>query len=125
MAEPFATVDDIIPAPPADRLEEAQDKLDEASIEIRANYPSIDRRIANGDLDPDAAKVVTVRMVKRALEIKTLPGVDSATGQTGPFMSTLRFTSPDGAVYLSKADKRMLAPKKKAFSIYPGGIGKR
>lgn len=125
MGEDFAHAVDLQkhwPSLTADQFEDATQKLHEASIEIRALYPDVDRRIASGALGPDVPKLVVCRMVKRAMEAPAdgMTGVSSATAQTGPFSQTLSFTNPDGAVYLTKADKRLLAGRSgRAFTIHP------
>lgn len=130
MATPFATLPDLRghwSKLPVDREDEAVTKLEEAAVEIRGNFPNIDTRIADGSLDPDNAKLVSVRMVKRAMDVATPAGVDSRTGQMGPFVTTESFTNPDGNMYLSKADRRLLSPvnHRQAFTIHPGGVGRR
>lgn len=127
MAGDFATLADLKlhwSKLPTDREADAAQKLHEASVEIRGLYPRIDGRIASGDLDADVAKLVACRMVKRAIDGRgeDMVGVNSATAQTGPFTQTLQFTNPDGSVYLSRADKRLLAGGRsaRAFTIHPG-----
>lgn len=133
MAEPFATLEDLRkhwPAMPVADAE-AEQKLHEASVEIRGNFPGIDERVSSGALDLDIVKLVVNRMAKRALEspAEERQGVAQATAQSGPFSQTLQFTNPDGNMYLSKADRRLLSPKNEnagqAFSLFPGGVGRR
>lgn len=108
---------------------EAAQKLHEASIEIRGNYPDLDRRIAvpieAGGMDPEIPKLVACRMVKRSMTAPDdhMAGVDQVQQSAGPFGQTLRFTNPDGNIYLSKGDRNLLKasrPKGKAFTIHPG-----
>lgn len=131
MAPPFANVDDLRKhwaELPADREDEAAQKLIEASIEIRALYPDADARIAALTLDPDVPKLVVCRMVKRAMDNASRGGMDgigSVQESAGPFAQTLNFTNPDGNLYLSKSDKRLLAagrPGRKAWTIHPAGV---
>lgn len=134
MAEPFSTIASFKlhwAALPEDRVAEATKKLREASIKVRTQFPDVDARIAAGTLDPEVPELVVNEMVKRAMDTPQgadLAGVAQATGQTGPFATTFQFTNPDGNLYLSRDDRRMLAagrPGKsgKAFSIHPGGLG--
>lgn len=125
----YATLADLKahwPALPASREAEAQQKLTEASIEVRALFPDIDGRMTAGALAWEVPRLVVCRMVKRAMDLpsESMAGVDSATHQTGPFTQTLNFTNPDGNIYLSKADRRLLTEvrTRRAFTIHPGGI---
>lgn len=103
-------------------------KLHEASVEVRALYPDVDARIASGALDADVPRLVVSRMVKRALRSVTVGAQDasgftqfSATGGPVAFSGTV--ANPDGAMYLSAADRRLLAtggPGRRAFTIHPG-----
>ena len=126
MAEPFADWEDLQrhwPQVPADAAEEATNKLDEASVEIRGLYPNIDRRLAAGTITADALRLVTVRVVKRALDAPAAgAGVGQITNTTGPFSQALHFTNPDGNIYLSKADRRLLEGGRRtgqAFTVHP------
>lgn len=108
--------------------DEAVQKLHEASVEIRALYPDLDDAIANGTVDPDVPRLVACRMVKRAMDappaIGDGAGVTQATTTTGPFSQNLTFSNPDGAVYLSGADKRLLRTARGArrpSTIHPSG----
>lgn len=131
MAPPFASVADLRDhwaELPYDREDEAAQKLIEASIEIRALYPDVDARIVALTLDPDVPKLVVCRMVKRAMDNASRGGMDgigSVQESAGPFAQTLNFTNPDGNLYLSKSDKRLLAagrPSRKAWTIHPAGV---
>jgi hypothetical protein len=116
---------------PEEDAEEATQKLHEASIEIRSNYPDIDARlatvVADGGMDPDIPKLVACRMAKRAMNINEdapTAGLESVQFGTGPFSMGGKVLNPDGNIYLSAADKRMLAksrPRKQAWTIHPGG----
>lgn len=130
MAVDYATVANLQehwPGLPDSRLDEAGQKLHEASIEVRALYPDVDRRVVSGELDPDVPRLVVCRMVKRSMDSpldEGMAGVGSTTAQTGPFSQTLSFTNPDGNIYLSKADRRLLESgrrKARAWTIHPGG----
>lgn len=131
MAEPFAVLPDLrshwSKLPAADEDEAAQ-KLIEASIEVRVLYPDVDSRISSGTLDSDVPKLVVCRMVKRAMDNASRGGMDgigSVQESAGPFAQTLNFTNPDGNLYLSKSDKRLLSagrPGRKAWTIHPSGV---
>lgn len=132
MGASYATLDQLKshwPALPASREVEATQKLHEASVEVRALYPDIDSRLGTGSLDADVPTLVVCRMVKRAMdsaaEVGGYQGVESIQGTTGPYSQTLKFTNPDGAIYLSKADKNLLrtsrARSRTAWTIIPSG----
>lgn len=125
----YATLADFIkhwPGLTPGREAEAEQKLHEASIEVRALYPDVDQRITDGQQDADIPRLVVTRMVKRSMDSPLddgLAGVGSTTSTTGPFSQTLSFINPDGNIYLSKADRRLLdagKPRAKAWTIHPG-----
>lgn len=132
MADQYTTVESLRlhwPAMPT-TLTEAQvnKKIEEAAIEINGLYPTIEERITAGTLNRPVVELVSNRMVKRALSVnEDVPeNTNSVTAQTGPFTGTLTFANPEGNMYLSKADRRLLDPArangpKKAFTIHPGG----
>lgn len=113
---------------PADREAEAAQKLHEASVEVRALYPDLDGRVGSLEIDADVPRLVVCRMVKRAMDVAALPeqaaGLDQFTAVTGPFSFTGHVRSPDGALYLSGADKRLLSSRRsrRPFTTMPGGI---
>jgi len=125
----YATIADLKahwPAIPAESEAEATQKLHEASIEIRANFPDLDGRLASGALDPDVARLVVCRMVKRAMDVSAdapTAGLETFQFGTGPFTMGGKVHNPDGNIYVSKADRRLLAGTRsgRAFSIHPGG----
>lgn len=130
MATAYATLAELQthwPALPSGREDEATQKLAEASIEVRALYPDVDRRIVSLELDSDVPLLVVCRMVKRAMDAPAnqVAGVGQIQNSAGPFGQTLSFTNPDGNVYLSKSDKALLSAGRsrgKAFTIRPGGV---
>ena len=125
----YASVSDLQqhwPALPVDREAEAAQKLFEATVEVRALYPDVDRRIQAEELDLSVPALVVCRMVKRAMDSPDgqVAGVNQIQQSAGPFGQTLSFTNPDGNVYLSKSDKALLSAGRvrgKAFTIHPGG----
>lgn len=133
MADQYSTVESLKLHWPAmsTTLTDAQvtRKIEEAAIEINGLYPTIEERIAAGTLSRPVVELVTNRMVKRALSVnEDVPeNTNSMTAQTGPFTGTLTFSNPEGNMYLSKADRRLLDPARakgpsKAFTIRPGGF---
>lgn len=117
MATPFATLGDLRlhwSALPVAKEDDAEQKLIEASIEIRAQYPDIDANIAAGRVDADAVKLVACRMVKRSMDV--VEGQENVAQQgvgTGPFSFQTTFRNTDGALYIGKNDRRLLAPPRR------------
>ena len=116
---------------PAEDEDDAAQKLHEASVEIRGNYPDIDARLSisveAGGLDPDVPKLVVCRMVKRAMDVSEdtpTAGFESMQFGSGPFSMGGKVHNPDGNIYLSAADKRLLSKphaRGQAWTIHPGG----
>ena len=132
MAADYATLDDLKahwPGLPAGDEDEAVQKLHEASVEIRGNYPDVDTRLISGGLAPDIPRLVVCRMVKRAMDspdvdegMGTPSGVDSTQVSVGPFSRSFKFSNPDGNLFLSAADKKLLGARRnrgKAWTIHP------
>lgn len=130
MGAVYATVEDLKvhwSELPDDDAEDATQKLKEASIEIRALFPDIDRRILALTLDPEVPQLVACRMVKRAMDVDDdadvpLAGMETVQFGAGPFQFGGKVSNPDGNVYLSASDKRLLrAPRDgRVFSTQPG-----
>lgn len=130
MGAVYATVADLIvhwPKFPVGSEDEAEQKLLEASIEVRSNFPDVDRRLSLGVLDAEVPRLVVCRMVKRALNVddaEALPtgGMESVQFGAGPFQFSGKPSNPDGNIYMSAGDKRLLRPHQdtQAFSIHPG-----
>lgn len=113
---------------PEDEHDKAKQKLHEASVEVRGNYPDLDGRLASQTMDPDIPRLVVCRMVTRFLEPDgedaPTAGMESVNFGAGPFTFGGKVNNPDRNVYLSAADKRLLGrsrPRKQAFTIHPGG----
>lgn len=122
--EPFATADDLAARWRA--LSDAEEAratvlLGDASAYLRATCSGVDTRIESGDLDSAVVLAVVVGMVKRAmLASETADGVGQQSQTAGPFQTSLTFTNPTGALYLTKADRRLLGcggGSGRAFSI--------
>lgn len=132
MAEtsPYSTIQEFKahwPSMPETLATEATQKLLEASIEVRAEYPDIEARLSAGTLDREVVRLVVNRMAKRALSTpaEDYAGVQSATAQAGPLAQTFTFANPDGSVYMTKKDHRLLRGARQsgeAFTIMPGGF---
>lgn len=127
MAEPFATIEDLRshwPDLPAEREDEATQKLKEASIIIRGLYSGIDAKIASGQVDAEILTLIVCRMVKRALlaSINDVEGIASRNETAGGVSMGFSFSNPNGNLYLTKDDKNLLGGGRrgKAFMIVPG-----
>ncbi|MCZ9884147.1 hypothetical protein [Arthrobacter sp. B2a2-09] len=130
MAADYATLADLQEhwsALPAEGETDAAQKLHEASIEVRGLYPDLDARIAGGSIDSEVPRLVVCRMVKRAMEPKdeNAPpaGMESFQFGAGPFSMGGKMANPDGSLYLTAADKRLLAKsrRRQAWTIPTGG----
>ena len=130
MAADYATLADLKkhwPKLPSEDEEEAKQKLHEASIIIRGEYPDLDAWIAGGGMDPETPQFVACRMVKNALNVDEeapTAGLETFQFGAGPFSMGGKVRNPDGNIYLTAADKRLLGrsrPRRQAFTIHPGG----
>lgn len=127
MATPFATLGDLRlhwSELPAEREADAEQKLAEASIILRALYSGIDAKIASGQVDSDVVKLIVCRMVKRSLlaAINDVEGVATRNETAGGVSMGISFSNPNGNLYLTKDDKNLLGGGRrgKAFMIVPG-----
>ena len=65
-----------------------------------------------GDLSDTQTRVrliISCEMVKRVMVNATGPGVTQRSDTAGPFTAQVTFANPLGDLYLTKADKRLLA----------------
>lgn len=79
--------------------------LDDAEVEIDAACPLGDS-LTTAQLS--ARKIVSARMVKRAMASPGGVGVESTQQGSGPFQLTAQYSNPTGDLYLTKADRRLL-----------------
>lgn len=131
MAEPFASLDDLVkhwPDLPEELQEVAETKLSEASTILRGLYPGIDARISSGKLDQDVVKLVVCQMVatalKRELDASEGDDVSQQTFTAGPFSQSLSFRAREASLFLTKLHRQLLGGggnrNRKAFMIIPG-----
>lgn len=126
----LATVDDLRlhwPALPDEKQAEAQYKLLEASMIVRAMYPWVDQRIASGVLALETVVYVVCDMVKTALDVtetETPSNVSQASFTAGPFTQNLSYRSTEGNLFLTKLHRQLLtgggSRNRRAFMIVPG-----
>ena len=128
MAEPFATIDDLEkrwrPLTTAERPR-ADTLLEDASAQLRVECRDLDARLTITppatvpDLDPAVPRRVVCAMVKRAMLAPVDQGAVTAEQQTaGPFSQSLTFSNPNGDLYLTKAERKLLGcDGQKAFMI--------
>lgn len=134
MAADYATIEDLKEHWsdfPAEAVVDASQKLHEASIIIRGTFPDLDQRLAvpltAGGIHADIPRLVVCRMVKNAMSVADdapTAGLETFQYAAGPFSMGGKVHNPDGNLFLTAADKRLLAPpraRRKAFTIQPGG----
>lgn len=123
MAEPFATVPDLEarwrPLTEAEKARAAV-LLQDASAMLRAECPDLDQRITDGTLDPEIPKMIVCAMVRRAMYVSEDigEGVSALQQTSGPFTRSVSWSNPNGNLYLSKAERKLLGcSSTKAFMI--------
>lgn len=84
--------------------------LGDASVWLRAWFPDLDDRIASGELDADAAKMVACAMVKRAMLDSDGMSSEETQQTAGPFsVSNQRaFSNPEGNLYITTLERNLL-----------------
>lgn len=92
--------------------------LTDASAVVVGESPDLARGDLNDGRDALALMVVC-SMVKRSMSAGDAPaGVATASESNGPFSESFTFSNPDGNLYLTKAERRMLGiGGQRAFSI--------
>lgn len=105
-----------------DEQERATDLLADAAVEIDSVAPLGAPPIAPTPAELEARKVVSKRMVRRAMAVALDSiGVGSIQQGAGPYQETRNFTNPAGDLYLTKADRRLLCVgRQAAFSVAMG-----
>lgn len=123
MAEPFATQTDLESRwrpLTTDELPRALTLLGDASRRVRRDYPTVDARIASGELDvADVAEVVS-NAVRRAMLVEQ-DGIDQESETAGPFSVSRRFRNPMGALYFTADETQILggvvSRRRRAFVV--------
>lgn len=120
----FAEVSDLEarwrPLAPDERLRAAV-LLEDASVLLRAESPTIDARLASEPptLDAGIPRMIVCKMVQRAMQSGADAAAVSALQQTaGPFSQSVTYSNPSGELYLTKSERKMLGVgTQRAFSI--------
>lgn len=106
MEKYIVTVDDLKtrwPELPAGSETTASTLLEDAVTIITAQKP------AETKINPDLLVMVACQMVKRAMATSTLPeGVTSVSQTVGPFATQMGFTANSSALFVTKAEKKLL-----------------
>lgn len=123
MPDPFATVADLEARwrpLTAEEQARAEVLLADASAILRATCPTIDQRITDGTLDPELPEMVTCNMVRRSMGSADVgDGVSTQQQSAGPFSTSLTFANPQGNLYASKAELKLLGcgARARAYTI--------
>lgn len=119
---PFATREDVEarwrPLTP-DEQRVASTLLDDASDMIRVRWPDTDARVTAGSLSAASLRRVVANMVKRAMMVGPLEGVDTQSQNAGPFGVSIKPSNPNANLYLSAEDVKLLDGRRgrRAFSV--------
>lgn len=108
MAEPFAAPADVeaLWRPLSDaEVNVANSLLRIASRIVRTNFPDVDARISAGSLAAEDVADVVALMVKRAMQGPESDGVESDTWTAGPFGRNVKYSNPDGNLYMTSEEK--------------------
>lgn len=95
--------------------------LEDASSMLRVELPEIDARLdaVPPTLDAGIPRMIVCKMVQRAMQSGAEGAAVTALQQTaGPFSQSTSYANPQGDLYLSKAERKMLGlGRASAFSI--------
>lgn len=127
---PFATIEDLKEhwgSLPEEYASDAEQKLKEASIIIRALYPSVDAWVNSGRLNADTLQFITCDMVasaiRRIIEAQEGDNLQQQTFSAGPYSQTMSYRIREANLFLTKQHKQMLTGGRthtgKAFMIVP------
>jgi hypothetical protein len=108
MSNPYAVLADLENRFPrdlsSDEVTRAETLLVDASFWLGVWVPGLTEAVVGGNEDAaQAAKLLTVAMVKRALLTPALddnPGVQSTNEVVGPFQRQVTYRNPEGNLYL-------------------------
>ncbi|OBJ52427.1 Gp19/Gp15/Gp42 family protein [Mycobacterium asiaticum] len=128
--DPYAELNDLTDRFPREltsaEAERAPTLLEDASFWLGVWVPGLADSVAANEQLAQAAKLLVVAMVKRALlsQIPDNPGVQSITNAAGPYNQSVTYRNPEGNLYLyaSELDSitRLLRPS--AVSLRSPGL---
>jgi hypothetical protein len=100
--------------------------LGDASFWLGVWVPGLAVAVETDDQVAEAAKLLVVAMVKRALlsQIPENPGVQSITNGAGPYNQSVTYRNPEGNLYLygSELDSVMILLRPTAVSVRSPGL---
>lgn len=96
--------------------------LADVSDMIRSRFRDVDARIASGSLTAASAKRIAATAVKRAMIASDAEGLESRAQTAGPFSVSDKFTNPNGNLYLTAEDIRLLGGEYSAATARVGWL---
>ncbi|MFV8317120.1 Gp19/Gp15/Gp42 family protein [Mycobacterium sp. 23] len=128
--DPYAELADLTARFPRDLTSAEADRaptlLGDASFWLGVWVPGLAEAVASDEQVAEAAKLLVVAMVKRALlaQIPDNPGVQSITQGAGPYNQSVTYRNPEGNLYLYAGEldsiTRLLRPS--AVSLRSPGL---
>jgi hypothetical protein len=116
----YATVDDLAarwrPLTEAETARAAT-LLGVASRRARRKFPTLDLRVATGDLDPLEVTDVVCDVVKRVLLTGGPEGVRQESETLGPFARSQTYANPLGNLYFTPEELAVLGTGRRAFVV--------
>lgn len=94
--------------------------LEDASSMLRVELPEIDARLdaVPPTLDAGIPRMIVCKMVQRAMQSGGDGAVSAVQQTAGPFSQSTSYANPQGDLYLTKAERKMLGlGRASAFSI--------
>lgn len=110
MADPYAELGDLTDRFPRELTSAEADRapilLSDASFWLGVWVPGLAAATETDDQVREAAKLLVVAMVKRALlaQVPENPGVQSITQGAGPYNQSITYRNPEGKLYLYAAE---------------------
>jgi len=96
--------------------------LGDAAVWLRVWFPDLDARIESGDVDAQAAVMLSCAMVKRAMLASGHEGQSSGMSVMGPFTTQVAFRNPEGNLYITEQEKVLLDGRSDAVSMECTGL---
>lgn len=84
-------------------------RLAQASRLVRSQVPTVDDRIASGELDPLLVADVVCDMVQRAMSAPIM-GAESVSHQIGSVSQQVTYDNPMGNLFITAIELRQLSP---------------